>query len=183
MQKSRGKRLHLNEKEAALNDISSATENVTPEPVVPLEEIKTKKKIVKKTSTKHHTYKCNQCNFKGNNQITVNKHMNKKHDQVKTHQDGKKDVVEFECSLCEEKFSDIKDLEVHTSEHLEDIKEMDIDSLKSGHDIYECTLCPFESGHNDNIREHLVEHVLASKSNEKKCDQDNVKTSDKEEGN
>ena len=111
-------RQNLNEKENALNDISSATENVTPEPVVPLEEIKTKKKIVKKTSTKHHTYKCNQCNFKGNNQITVNKHMNKKHDQVKTHQDGKKYVLDFECSSCEEKFSNIKDLEEHISENL-----------------------------------------------------------------
>ena len=109
--------------------------------------------------------------------------MDTKHDKVKTHQDGKKDVLDFDCSLFENKFSNIKDLEEHISENLEDISMMDIDSLKSGHDIYEYTLCPFESGHNNSIREHLVEHVLASKSTEKKCDDNKDATSDNKEEN
>ena len=98
-----------------------------------LEEIKTKKNNGKKTSTKYHQYKCNQCDFTGKNQSTVNKHMDKKHDKVKTHQDGKKDVLDFECSLCEDMFSNIKDLDEHISENLEDISKMDIDCLKSGY--------------------------------------------------
>ena len=56
---------------------------------------------------------------------------------------------------------------------------MDIDHLKIGLDLYECTLCSFESGQSDSIREHLIEHVLASRSTGKKCDPDKDGTSDK----
>lgn len=170
-----------NEKQAALN--GSATGKITSEPEVAFEEIETKKNNVKKKSTKYHKYKCNQCNFTGKNQTNVNKHMNKKHNEIKTHQDERKDVLEFECSLCEDMFSNKKDLEDHMSEHLEDISKMDIDSLKSGHEIYECTLCPFESGHNDSIREHLVEHVMASMPTEEKCDTNKDAIPDNKEKN
>ena len=107
--------------------------------------------------------------------------MNAKHNEVKTHQEIKKDVGYLKCSLCEEKFSEINDLEEHMNQHLVDIKEMDIDHIKSGNDLYECTLCAFESGHIDSIREHLIEHVLASKSTENKCDHNKDGTEDKEE--
>ena len=107
--------------------------------------------------------------------------MNTKQNEVKTPQKTKKHIGDLKCSLCEEKFSEINDLEEHMNQHLVDIKEMDIDHIKSGHDLYECTLCAFESGHNDSIREHLIEHVLASKSTKNKCDHNKDGTADKEE--
>ena len=67
------------------------------------------------------------------------------------------------------------------NQHLVDTKEMDIDHIKSRYDLCGCPLCAFESGHNDNIREHLIEHVLASKSTENKCDHNKDGTTDKEE--
>ena len=162
---------YQNEKKAAMRDMSSETEIILSKPTSPLKGMKTKNKIVKDTTTKPDLYKCNQCNFKGKNKVTLNKHMNTKHGDS----EKKENVNELNCIFCEKKFVYKNYLEEHISEHLEEIKEINIESLKSGHDIYECTMCSFESGHNDSIKEHLIKHVLSPKSTEKK---DNNKKDD-----
>ena len=163
-----------NKNKAPISNMTSEKDISIPKPTEQLEKIETKRKIVKET-TKRNIHQCNQCNFKGKNNVTLNKHMNTKHGDSESHQKRTKSVNDLNCVMCEEKFRYKNDLEEHINGHLEEIKEVDIDSLKIGHDLYECTMCSFESGHNDTIKEHLIKHVLSPKSTEKK---DNNKKDD-----
>ena len=48
----------------------------------------------------------------------------------------------------------------HIDENIEEIETLDIASLTNGHNLFECNLCSFESGLGDSIREHMIDHVL-----------------------
>ena len=59
--------------------------------MVQLDKTKTKQKLVQEANTKQHKYQCNQCIFKGKNQVPLNKHMNANYNEVKTPQETKID--------------------------------------------------------------------------------------------
>ena len=103
------KRKYLQKKEDALSDTRSDKDNIILKPVVQLDKTKTKKKLVQEANTKKHKYQCTQCDFMGKNQVALNKHMNMKHNEVKTPQETKKNIGDFKFSLCEDKFSEIND--------------------------------------------------------------------------
>ena len=125
-----------------------------------------KVKEVPSTTVNKEGFKCDQCNFKSNKEITLSKHINTKHAQQGT-EDITKHIVcnslEFECTLYKDRFNTRNDLDRHKSEHIEQIENIDIESLTNGHDIFECNLFSFESGHEDSVKEHLIQHVNCPK--------------------
>ena len=104
-------------------------------------------------------FNCDQCNFKSNTIISLNKHTNTKHAKKVEESDIEVKICNSECSLCEDRFSSELELKKHKDEHIEEIEGLDIASLTNEHDLFECNLCSFESGYGDSIREHLIEHV------------------------
>ena len=132
------------------------------------DKIKATNKAGKTKGGQQHKNKCDHCDFKGKNQVTLSKHVNKKHAQDKAEHAQTKTVADLECALCDDKFSSNPDFQEHIKEHLEEIKEINIYSLTNGHDIFECNLCSFESGHINSIREHLITHVMVPKASEKR---------------
>ena len=67
---------------------------------------------------------------------------------------------DFECSLCEDKFTNKDDLEDHNNEHIKEIENIDIEDLKSGHEVFECSRCSFKSNNSDDVKNHLASHVF-----------------------
>ena len=125
-----------------------------------------KVKEVSSTTVNKEDFKCDKCNFKSNKEITLSKHINTKHAQ-KGLEDATKHTacnsLEFECTLCKDRFNTRNDLDRHKAEHIEEIENIDIESLTNGHDMFECNLCSFESGHEDTVKEHLIQHVNSPK--------------------
>lgn len=135
-------------------------DNTSPEAEAGHGTVKSNDKI---SDSKAHEHQCNMCDFKGKTQVTLKKHMNIKHGVKKSIDGSNYNNTELECSLCDDKFHSISELQEHIGEHLEDIEELDIQSLLNEGDMFECNLCSFESGNSDSIREHLVEHVMIPK--------------------
>ena len=125
-----------------------------------------KVKEVSSTTVNKEGFKCDKCNFKSNKEITLSKHINTKHAQ-KGLEDATKHIacnsLEFECTLCKDRFNTRNDLDRHKAEHIEEIENIDIESLTHGHDMFECNLCSFESGHEDSVKEHLIQHINSPK--------------------
>ena len=116
-------------------------------------------------------YKCKQCDYNCEKEITLKKHTNTKHikhygtcniepEEVSQHNSENNRT---ECSICEEKFLTEEEYTNHIQEHLKEIKEIDIEYLKSGHEIFDCNTCHFKSNIPETIKSHLTAHVLEPK--------------------
>ena len=106
---------------------------------------------------------CPQCDYVCEKRYTFNKHINTKHQCIKT------EIIDCtsKCSLCTDTFKTKNEFEMHIKEHIDEIEELDISTLTNGHEVFECNLCSFESGLGDSIREHLIDHVNHSRNDEK----------------
>ena len=71
-----------------------------------------------------------------------------------------KQLEQKECSLCEDKFLSSDDYDNHVKEHLEEIKDIDFEYLKNGHEIFDCSKCDFQSNNGEDVKNHLVGHVI-----------------------
>ena len=62
-------------------------------------------------------FKCDQCNFHCNKEITLRKHTNNKHGFMTAEKELETNC-ESKCSLCEDKFTSLADLTDHLEEHI-----------------------------------------------------------------
>ena len=106
-----------------------------------------------------NSFKCDQCNLISNKKITLQKHINIKHNKKESENHTGIKIGDSECFLCKDKFSSEEELKKHKREHIEEKDQLDISSLTNGNEMFECNLCSFESGVGDSIREYLIDHV------------------------
>ena len=130
-----------------------------------MERTTAKSDILKETkgSKEKQKFECPRCEYVCKKRVTLNKHMNTKH-QGKYSEEI---VCKSKCSLCEGTLKTKNNFEMHIKEHIDEIEELDIAKITNGHDLFECNLCTFKSGYGDSIREHLIDHVNYSRNDEK----------------
>ena len=148
-------------------------------------KLKVTMKSKAKEAGKAKIYKCKKCDYNCAKEITLKKHTNTKHKQKEINcdkcpdvffsknmldlhieeehrykSDMQKQLEQKECSLCEDKFLSSDDYDNHVKEHLEEIKDIDFEYLKNGHEIFDCSKCDFQSNSGEDVKNHLVGHVI-----------------------